>query len=148
MSYSLRVWVPVTHGRGCVGRWSIGLTHEEDEQAETLDSGRWGRGRGSIDCPWSGGDHVRGCIGGSDSERHDDYRYGTAGRTGQACLADHSGEQVLRRHVHRPQPKLVLMEDVAHSGRVAEELLRHGTLQPGQLRVDGLWSGPAGGHTV
>ena len=67
-------------------------------------------------------------------------------RGGQARLADHPGEQVLRRDVHRAQPEQLPVEDAARAGRAAEELLRHRPLQPGQLHLDGLRPGSASGR--
>ena len=53
----------------------------------------------------------------------------------QARLADHHGEQVLRRDVHGAQHQHVPVEDAPEPGRAADELLRYGPLQPGQLHL-------------
>ena len=64
----------------------------------------------------------------------------------QARLADHPGEQVLRRDVHRAEQQHLPVADAAGAGRAAEELLRHRALQPRQLHLDGQRPGHAARH--
>ena len=60
------------------------------------------------------------------------------GGRGQARLADHPGEQVLRRDLHRPQPEQLPVADAAPAGSAADQLLRHRPLQHGQLHLAGV----------
>ena len=69
-----------------------------------------------------------------------------AARRDQARVAHHPGEQVLRRHVHRPEPEQLPVEDAARPGCPAEELLRDRPLQHGQLPVHGVRPGARGRH--
>ena len=69
-----------------------------------------------------------------------------SGREDQARLADHPREQVLRRHLHRPEQQHLPVEDAAEPGRLAEELLRHRSLQPRQLRLPGQRPGDSARH--
>ena len=71
-----------------------------------------------------------------------DHVDGHPGRSGQARLADHPGEQVLRRDLHRPQPEQLPVADAAPAGRAAHQLLRHRPLQHGQLHLAGVRPGP------
>ena len=57
---------------------------------------------------------------------------------GQARVAHHLGEQVLRRDLHRPQPEQLPVADAAPAGSPADELLRHRSLQHGQLHLAGV----------
>ena len=69
-----------------------------------------------------------------------------AGRRGQARLADHPGEQVLRRDLHRAEPEQLPVADAAPAGRAADELLRHRPLQHGQLHLAGVGPVPVLRH--
>ena len=62
-------------------------------------------------------------------------------RGDQARLADHPGEQVLRRDLHRAQPEQLPLADPPPAGRAAHELLRHRPLQHGQLHLAGVRPG-------
>ena len=64
----------------------------------------------------------------------------------QARLSHHPGEQVLRRVVHRAQQQHLPVEDPPLAGGAAQELLRHGSLLPGQLPVDDLRPGAGDRH--
>ncbi len=57
---------------------------------------------------------------------------------GQARVAHHLGEQVLRRDLHRPQPEQLPVADAAAAGRPPDELLRDRPLQHGQLHLAGV----------
>ena len=61
-----------------------------------------------------------------------------ARRRGQARVADHPGEQVLRRDLHRAQPEQLPVADASPAGRPADQLLRHRPLQHGQLHLAGV----------
>ena len=67
-----------------------------------------------------------------------DHLDGHARGRRQARVADHPGEQVLRRDLHRPQPEQLPLADAAAAGRPPDELLRHRSLQHGQLHLTGV----------
>ena len=70
-----------------------------------------------------------------------DHLDGHPGRRCQARVADHPGEQVLRRDLHRAEPEQLPVADVAPAGRAPDELLRHRPLQHGQLHLAGVGPG-------
>ena len=71
---------------------------------------------------------------------------GTPVGGGQARLADHPREQVLRRELHRAQPEQLSLADAAPAGRAAHPLLRHRPLQHGQLHLAGVRPVPVVRH--
>ena len=121
--------------------------------ATTNDQAAMGKTHRCVgDCRPAGGGRARGDRLGrprqAGPDQYDDHHDGPQGGPDQARVADHPGEQVLRRDVHRAQPEQLSLEDAAGAGCAAEELLRHRPLQPGQLREPGVRPGDAAGHPV